>query len=68
MLLLLVCCSSKIKILPIYIRFLAISHLGDGSIVVDLLFNYPLIVSFGSVFGPYFGMHYLVSFLVLQSS
>ena len=67
MLLTLVWCSSKIKILHIYIRFIAISHLGDGSIVVDLLFNYPLIVSFGTVFGPYFGMHYLVSFLVLQS-
>ena len=30
-------------------------------------FNVPLIVYWGSVFGPYFVMHHLVSFLVLQS-
>ena len=41
---------------------------GGGSVVVDSLFYVLLIVCGGSVFGLYFIMHYLVSFLVLQSS
>ena len=39
-----------------------------GSVVVDSLFNVAPIVCLSSVFCPSFVMHYLVSFLVLQSS
>ena len=42
--------------------------LGDGSVVVDSMFNLAPIVCWGSVFCPSFVMHYLVSFLALQSS
>ena len=44
--------------------------LGGGSVVVvvDSLFNVDPIVCWSSVFCPSFVMHYLVSFLVLQSS
>ena len=41
---------------------------GGGSILVNSLFYVPPIVCGGSVLGIYFVMHYLVSFLVLQSS
>ena len=37
------------------------------SVVIDSLFIVPPIVCLGSVFGPWIVMHYLVSFLVLQS-
>ena len=36
--------------------------------VIDSLFIVAPIVFKGSVFGPYFVMQYLVSFLILQSS
>ena len=42
--------------------------LGGGSVVVDSLFNVAPIVCWGFVFCPSFVMHYLLSFLVLQSS
>ena len=43
--------------------------LGGGSVVVVVsLFNVAPIVGWRSVFCPSFVMHYLVSFLVLQSS
>ena len=35
---------------------------------VDSFYNVSTIACVGSVFGPCFVMHYLVSFLVLQSS
>ena len=41
---------------------------GGGSVVVDSLFIVSPIVGWGSVFGPYFGMECLVSFLGLRSS
>ena len=40
---------------------------GGGSVVVDLLFNVPPKVCGGYVL-VFFGMHYFMSFLVLQSS
>ena len=43
--------------------------LDDGSVVVDSFFNIPPIGRWGgSVFGPCLVKHYLVFFLVLQSS
>ena len=42
--------------------------LGAGSVVVDPLFNVAPFVCWSSVFCLSFFMHYLVSFLVLQSS
>ena len=42
--------------------------LGDGSVVDDSSLNVAPIVGWSSVFSPSFVMHYLVSFLVLQSS
>ena len=44
------------------------SFKGGGSVDVDSLFYVPPIVCGGSVFDLCFGMHYLVSFLVLQFS
>ena len=41
---------------------------GNGSAVVYSLFIVISIVCVCFVFGSYFGMHYFVSFLVLQSS
>ena len=41
---------------------------GGGFVVVDLLFNTAPIVCGGSVFCPCLVIHYLVSFLDLQSS
>ena len=41
---------------------------GGGFVVVELWFYVPPIECRGSVFGACFGMHYFVSFLVLQSS
>ena len=43
-------------------------RLMSGSVVVDSMFYVPLFVCVGSMFGLWFGMHYCVSFLVLQSS
>ena len=40
-------------------------NIRHGSAVVDSMFYVPPIVCGGSVFGLYFVMHYLVSFLVL---
>ena len=42
--------------------------LGGDSVVVNSLFNVTPIICWSSVFCPSFVMHYLVSFLVLQSS
>ena len=39
----------------------------SGSVVADLLFYSSSIDCGGSVFGLCFAMHYIVSFLVLQS-
>ena len=41
---------------------------GRGSVVVYSLFNVAFIIGGDYVFCPCFVMHYLVSFLVLQSS
>ena len=41
--------------------------LGGDFVVNDLLFYVPSVVCGGSVFGICFGMHYFLSFLVLQS-
>ena len=42
--------------------------LGGGSVVVDSLFNVAPIVCWGTVLCPSSVMHYLLFFLVLQSS